>query len=222
MDVQAAFWGLVDQGTPDDCWEWRGEIIRGKSPGKGGYGRFVYLDRRVSAHRFAWEASRGEIPEGLWVLHRCDNRKCCNVEHLFLGTRQDNIRDMCEKGRNNRKLSIEQVAEARAFYAKKNISQSTLAVRYGVSPAAVQNIMKKCRFGETKPPEKNPPFRPRGERNKAAKLTDEKVRVIRESYIGGNITQKQLAVRYGVSQRTISVVVRGECWTHVTKPDGPA
>lgn len=81
------------------CWNW--------SLGKDriGYGRLkVSMGTReafrfTSAHRYAYELWRGVIPDGLCVLHRCDNRACCNPEHLFLGTQQDNMRDMHAKNR---------------------------------------------------------------------------------------------------------------------------
>jgi hypothetical protein len=60
----------------------------------GGYGRVL-----VSAHRLAWELAHGPIPDGLLVLHRCDNPPCCNPEHLFLGTVADNMADKTAKGR---------------------------------------------------------------------------------------------------------------------------
>jgi hypothetical protein len=81
------------------CWNW----LLGKD--RSGYGRMkVQLGSRdrfraTSAHRYAYELFIGAIPHGACVLHRCDNRACCNPAHLFVGTQQDNIRDMHAKGR---------------------------------------------------------------------------------------------------------------------------
>ena len=63
------------------------------------YGQIYVLGRLMYTHRVMWIATHGAIPEGLCVLHRCDNPPCCNVEHLFLGTKQDNSHDARAKGR---------------------------------------------------------------------------------------------------------------------------
>jgi hypothetical protein len=64
-----------------------------------GYGQFSVGGRKLRAHRVAWVKVHGEIPKGMLVLHRCDTPPCVNVDHLFLGTNDDNMRDMVEKGR---------------------------------------------------------------------------------------------------------------------------
>ena len=74
------------------CIEWQGATVRG-------YGCLRIPHKTLYAHRVSWETSIGPIPEGLHVLHRCDNRLCVNPKHLFLGTHQDNMNDMSRKGR---------------------------------------------------------------------------------------------------------------------------
>lgn len=82
------------------CLIWMGSCVAGE------YGKLQFTEggEIVSrlAHRAAWYLDRGPILDGLFVCHRCDNRRCCNVEHLFLGTATDNMRDMVEKGRSTR------------------------------------------------------------------------------------------------------------------------
>lgn len=76
------------------CWEWQ----LSKTP--QGYGQAMYRRKRWRAHRLSYTAFKGEIPEGLCVCHTCDNRKCVNPEHLWLGTRGDNNKDCSGKGRH--------------------------------------------------------------------------------------------------------------------------
>ena len=68
--------------------------------GTDGYGRLSVNSTTCLAHRSTWILTFGEIEDGLCVLHKCDNRKCCNIEHLFLGTYKDNYHDMVKKGRH--------------------------------------------------------------------------------------------------------------------------
>lgn len=84
---------LVRRPDDDGCWIWTGHV-------RSRYGEFFWKGRRRSAHRFAWQvANDALIPDGMCVLHRCDNTRCVRPDHLFLGTHVDNMRDMRMKGR---------------------------------------------------------------------------------------------------------------------------
>jgi hypothetical protein len=89
---------LLDKAIPEPtsgCWIWEGT----RDP--GGYGRIRDGRRYRLAHRVAWELAFGPIPDGFAVCHRCDNRACINLTHLFLGTLTDNNRDRMRKGRSS-------------------------------------------------------------------------------------------------------------------------
>lgn len=86
------FWGRVDKSG--DCWLWTG------GTSSGGYGAATWPNgQQTTAHRVSWEITYGPIPDGMQVLHRCDNPACVRPDHLFLGTQQDNMDDMIAKGR---------------------------------------------------------------------------------------------------------------------------
>lgn len=87
------FWQKIDIRGEDECWEWQGAIEK-----RDGYGRCT-VGKEGRAHRAAWMLTNGPIPAGLIICHHCDNRKCCNPRHLFLGSHQDNQRDKWRKGR---------------------------------------------------------------------------------------------------------------------------
>lgn len=85
------FWGHVQKS--EGCWRWIGAHMR------NGYGHMGSRGKTYSAHRLSYELNVGPIPNGMCVLHRCDVRDCVNPEHLWLGTKSDNTRDMDKKGR---------------------------------------------------------------------------------------------------------------------------
>jgi len=123
-----------------------------------GYGELRLDGETRYAHRVAYELIYGSIPQGLFVLHRCDNPPCVNPDHLFLGTMRDNVQDAVKKGRHIlgervgvAKLTSEQVREirARARYVprKHGSNLASLAQEYGVSPTEISRILRRKRWG---------------------------------------------------------------------------
>jgi len=151
-----SFWVRVDKHASNGCWEWTGAL------NNTGYGNVAWHGKRYTTHRVAaWLSGMVDSPsrpasakEPTHVLHRCDNRKCCNPDHFFLGTFTDNMLDAYQKGRK-------------------------------VQPTGSDHIN--------------------------AKLTPEQIRIIRNRYADG-AKQIPLAKEFGVSQRCVSLIVRGETY----------
>jgi hypothetical protein len=123
------------------CLLWTG------SKNQKGYGRILVNGKNRHAHRIAWELANGTIPEGMQILHRCDNPTCVNQAHLFTGTNQDNVTDMMSKGRfkphygetNGRsKLTKSDVLQIRA----SSLSNVALGKLFGVSNVVISGIRR--------------------------------------------------------------------------------
>lgn len=120
------------------CWEWKAH----RTP--KGYGSIKINRRMRSAHRVSWELYEGPIPEGLCILHRCDNPPCVRPSHLFLGTQAENVADMISKNRKaigvnsgSNKLNESQVHEIRRIFQEGGISKRKLGRQFGVSDMTV-------------------------------------------------------------------------------------
>lgn len=101
----------------DSCWEWIGQ------KDKNGYGRFSYETKKQWSHRVSYRLHKGEIPEGLFVCHSCDNPPCVNPDHLWLGTNSENLRDMRKKGRAKYNMNIGNLGRLSRFNLKLTDSQ---------------------------------------------------------------------------------------------------
>lgn len=126
-------------GSP--CMVWTG------CKNKKGYGICFHRNRTMRVHRLAYSIVLGEIPDEMLVCHRCDNPSCVNVEHLFVGTNLDNLRDMVKKGRSTRgernhsaKLTEKQVQEIRVGYTGRGYAVA-VANKYGISPGHVRELI---------------------------------------------------------------------------------
>ncbi len=131
----AIFWSKVEQGP--GCWNWSGSLD------PKGYGQARLNRKPERAHRVSYEIAFGDILSDLCVCHSCDNPRCCNPGHLFLGTIADNNADMTAKQRHafgevngQAKLTAAQVLEIRTDAREGR----TIAEEYGVSPALVSLI----------------------------------------------------------------------------------
>lgn len=139
------------QQNAQGCWLW------GKRPD---HVQTTYGGRLVGVHRLAWEAFMGDIPDGLWVLHKCDTPNCCNPAHLYLGTLADNTKDAIDRnrmatgGRNGARLHPESVCrgdnsphskltEEQVMKIKTDCRSSYLiAEEHGVNPSTIQRIRR--------------------------------------------------------------------------------
>lgn len=139
------FWSKVAKSDdPDACWLWTaGTALKG-------YGLIRWRGRQHMATHVSYELAYGVSPGKLFVLHTCDTPACCNPKHLFLGTQQDNMRDMALKQRKAisrgeqcswSKLSDQDVEDIRQTYARGGVTMQDLADRYHLSNGYVCQII---------------------------------------------------------------------------------
>lgn len=212
MSLADRLWAKVDKsGGPDACWLWTGHR------NQKGYGKIGADRKTIGAHRGAWMVTNGPIPDGLFVLHRCDNPPCCNPAHLFVGTNADNMTDMAQKGRRKGRAmgdsnGLRKHPESRAFGDRNAWAKhpERMAARRSGSRTHPERLARGDANGSRLYPERLK----RGEDATGSKLTEESVRQIRSEHASG-ATQKEIAARHGVSQTLVSAVVRRVIWKHV-------
>ena len=177
---------------PDGCWKWIGQIVQG-------YGVFRSGDHQYKAHRVSYTLFKGEIPKGMIIMHKCDNRRCVNPEHLVCGTQRENLHDMASKGRKvvaGPKKGYKQTPLTDAMVEEIRASTLTVAQiseKYHVGKPRVRRILKNPHH-DMKEVVLNPPLPPR------RKLTDAMVEEIRAS----SSPLRILSERYGVTRACIS------------------
>lgn len=143
---ETRFWARVEKRGPRDCWHWQGR------KDASGYGRLARKGPMVYAHRVAWIFTNGPVPRGKDILHRCDQRDCCNTAHYFLGTQQENNRDMWKKGRAKTKLKPPQVLEIRAAFRGVKTKKAVMALnrhfkaKYGIAHESIWAIRARTKW----------------------------------------------------------------------------
>lgn len=142
MPAPNDFLSTIDRSAgPDGCWPWTGAI------GSRGYGNVRFRGRQCGTHRVAFELATGVNPAGMFVLHRCDNARCCNPAHLFLGTHADNMADRTHKRRQSRgsrhgnaKLNEVSAILIRQLH-RRGATGLALANSFGIDDAIVSEIV---------------------------------------------------------------------------------
>jgi hypothetical protein len=179
------------------CWNWSGAI------GSKGYGTFCSF----LATRIMYKLHYGTDPGGLLVCHTCDNPRCVNPKHLFLGSHADNSADMVAKNRQQKKrgesasramLSEEDVKQIRS----SSLTHADLAQKYHVSVSCISHAMRGVNWAHI---------------STAAQrrtLNEDEVRLIRQRHSQG-VTGRELACDFDVSEGTISMLVNRKTWKHV-------
>jgi len=144
-DVEKRFWEKVDKRDDNECWEWKAGI---NSTGRG---IFQYGGKAIHAHRFSWMLANGKIPDGAFICHTCDNGKCVNPKHLFIGNALINNRDCFAKRRHpilrgekdpKSKLNNEKVLKIVELYKSGDYSQYQLGEMFGVSRSGILTILR--------------------------------------------------------------------------------
>lgn len=201
------FWSKVEKlATECGCWLWMGYCD------ENGYGGLTIARQRETAHRVSWRISCGEIPDGLFVCHRCDTPSCVNPNHLFLGNNLDNVTDMVSKDRECRgerspfaKLTEMEVINIQIRYANRE-SQESIASDFGVSRSHISDI---CSGGSWRKLQlSNLPERPK------KKLLPRQVLEIKK--IADNFSVIELAEKFQVSKWAIYDILNGKRWGELT------
>jgi Mor family transcriptional regulator len=193
--------------TKGGCWEYLGPLD------SYGYGIITYARRREMAHRLSYRLFVGNIPQGLCVCHKCDNRRCICPSHFFLGTRKENNADADAKGRRRcrigekhprSKLTDAEIQAIRDEYAKGGSSYRKLGNRYGIDISHIGKIVKMQRRTAVTPNGFSDP------------ITPEKAKEIRALNASG-ASYATLSRQFGLCFTTVAKIVRGNTWAQAVQ-----
>lgn len=133
------FWSKVSKGGPDECWVWKASAPKG-------YGQFRVGRHMVRANRFSYELHKGGLSDTDCVCHSCDNPRCVNPKHLFIGTNAVNSQDMKNKNRQangeragSAKLRTDEILQIRSL--KGRMKQKDIGAMFGITQQAVSEIV---------------------------------------------------------------------------------
>lgn len=214
MDLaDIAFWERVDIRGEGTCWPWLGAKM------VNGYGTYRGGKNKVLAHRFAWQSHNGRaVHDGLFCCHTCDNRICCNPDHMFLGTAKENTQDMLRKGRDgmskrfgeNHERSVLTDAIVTACRARCRAGETikSLSVEFCVDQKTINSAVNGKTWMHL--PDA---FRP-GNRSRYTSFTESQVLKMRELHRSGR-NVKSIAVEFGACYSGAWSAITGKTWTHL-------
>ncbi len=187
ISVEEKFWSLVDVQDCDDCWNWLGSI--NKSTGYGSF--YPHKSKEKTAHTVSYVLHYGEIPKGKLICHKCNNKKCTNPKHLYVGTHTSNRKDLTNFCTEKKikipccKLTETEIIEIRNK-RKDGKKFYELAKEYGVSLPTISNIIFKKTWKDVSDPEKNYLEKPKI----VLRFTKEEKEKIKHLYLNGEIISK--------------------------------